>query len=133
METLVINDVATGVPSNGFSDGVERVAMASGSLRQRLLQRELAGFVVYDVEQDRARTKIFEACRDYGLDPVQFSVFFGTLSPNRWEELFLRMKRELGDGDGYILIIPLCEKDFKKIRKTGAPLGIGQVPVVSFE
>jgi CRISPR-associated protein Cas2 len=107
--------------------------MASGSLRRRLLQRELPGFVVYDIENDRARTKIFEACRDYGLDPVQFSVFCGTLSPNRWEELFLRIGRELGDGDGYILVIQLCEKDFKKIRKTGAPIGIGQIPVASFE
>ncbi len=90
-------------------------------------------FVVYDVEDDRIRTRIFEACKDYGLEPVQYSVFWGSLSSNRWEELSLRIEKELSDRAGYVIVIPVCDADFRKIRKTGEPLGINQVPVICFE
>lgn len=89
--------------------------------------REYTLFVVYDIEDTRIRNKVFEACKDYGLKTVQYSVFAGSLSPNRSEELFLRMKKTLGKAEGHILVIPVCDRDFKKVKKTGKPLGVGQV------
>ncbi|MFZ5591101.1 MAG: CRISPR-associated endonuclease Cas2 [Bacillota bacterium] len=40
-------------------------------------------FVIYDIEEDRVRNKILEACKDYGLEHVQYSAFFGELGHNR--------------------------------------------------
>lgn len=89
--------------------------------------RESGLFVVYDIEDNRIRNRVFEACKDYGLRTVQYSVFAGRLSRNRSEELFLRMRGELGKAEGHILVIPVCDSDFKKVQKTGKPLGVGQV------
>lgn len=33
--------------------------------------------LIYDIENDRVRGKIADACIDYGLDRVQFSAFVG--------------------------------------------------------
>lgn len=36
--------------------------------------------VAYDVEDNRTRTKIFKCLKDYGLTPIQKSVFWGRIS-----------------------------------------------------
>ena len=38
--------------------------------------------LVYDIPDDRKRTKIADACLDYGLDRIQFSAFLGWLLAN---------------------------------------------------
>ena len=71
-------------------------------------------FLVYDITNDRARTKIADACQDYGLDRVQFSAFSGKLSRNRQEELMLSIGDILGESTGNIKLIPICEPDWEK-------------------
>jgi CRISPR-associated protein Cas2 len=71
-------------------------------------------FLVYDITNDRARTKIADACQDYGLDRIQFSAFAGKLSRNRQEELMLSIADILGDHSGNIKLIPICEPDWDK-------------------
>jgi CRISPR-associated protein Cas2 len=68
---------------------------------------------MYDIEDDRTRFKISEACLDYGLERIQFSVFRGKLNRNKREELLMRLTNVLGEEPGKILIQPLCEDDFK--------------------
>lgn len=70
-------------------------------------------FVIYDVTEDKIRNKIFEACKDYGLTHVQYSVFFGELNHNRRGELSQRLKRILGKNFGDIIICPVCDKDLR--------------------
>jgi CRISPR-associated protein Cas2 len=72
--------------------------------------------VLYDIQIDRLRTKISEACLDYGLERIQFSAFRGKLTRNKREELFLRLTAILEDTPGKILVQPICEKDFKAAR-----------------
>jgi len=77
---------------------------------------ELDTYVVYDIEDDRVRTQIANVCKDYGLERVQFSAFLGPLNANKREELYLRLKRVLGEKPGKVLVIPICEKDQKARR-----------------
>jgi CRISPR-associated protein Cas2 len=77
---------------------------------------ELDTYVVYDIEDDRIRYRIASACKDYGLERIQFSAFLGPLNANKREELFLRLKRMLGEKPGKVLVIPICEKDQKARR-----------------
>lgn len=69
--------------------------------------------VLYDIQIDRIRTKVSETCLDYGLERIQFSAFFGKLTRNKREELWLRLKAVLKDFPGKILVQPVCEKDVK--------------------
>ena len=70
--------------------------------------------LVYDIPDDRKRTKISDACLDYGLDRIQFSAFLGWLLPTQQEELFLKMKKLLGKKEGNIQIFSICADDWKK-------------------
>lgn len=69
--------------------------------------------LVYDIENDRVRSKIADACLDYGLDRVQFSAFTGKLSRNHQQELMLRIGKLLGDGVGNVKLVPVCDKDWQ--------------------
>jgi CRISPR-associated protein Cas2 len=74
---------------------------------------EVSLLLIYDIEDDRLRTRTSDICLDYGLERIQFSAFFGKLNRNRRQELALRLQRELGQESARIRIIPVCEQDLK--------------------
>lgn len=74
---------------------------------------EISLVLIYDIENDRVRSRAADVCLNYGLERIQFSAFFGKLNRNRRQELSLRLQRELGDESGRIRIIPVCESDLK--------------------
>jgi CRISPR-associated protein Cas2 len=74
---------------------------------------EVSVVLIYDIENDRLRTRAADICMDYGLERIQFSAFFGKLNRNRRQELALRLQDELGDEPARIRIIPVCEQDLK--------------------
>lgn len=75
--------------------------------------QELRTLVMYDIENDKIRHRVSEACLDFGLERIQFSVFRGKLNRNKREELLMRLTNMLEDDAGKILIQPMCEDDFK--------------------
>jgi len=77
---------------------------------------EQGTIVIYDIQDDRTRTRVSEACLDYGLGRIQYSAFAGRLTRNKREELFLRLQATLEKRPGKILVQPICEKDLKAVR-----------------
>lgn len=77
--------------------------------------------LVYDIENDRVRTKVADMCLDYGLSRIQYSVFLGHLSRTHQAELLLRVRRRLGRSVGHVAIFPLCDADFRGVREVTAP------------
>jgi CRISPR-associated protein Cas2 len=71
--------------------------------------------LIYDIVEDKPRTKIADACLDYGLDRIQYSVFAGKLSRNLQEELMLRIDELLMETAGKIMLIPISEDDWRKV------------------
>lgn len=69
--------------------------------------------LVYDISDDKARTKVADACLDYGLDRIQYSAFYGNISRNYQEELFLKVVAILEGRPGDIRLLPICEKDWQ--------------------
>ena len=69
--------------------------------------------LIYDIPEDRIRTKVATFCIDYGLDRVQFSAFAGDLSSNHQEELMLKLRRRLGKAPGKIDLFPMCREDWR--------------------
>ncbi len=74
---------------------------------------EVSVVLIYDVEDDRLRTRVSEICLDYGLERIQFSAFFGKLSRNRRQEISLRLQDEIGTESARVRIVPVCEEDLK--------------------
>lgn len=74
---------------------------------------EVSTYVLYDIPDDSVRTRIADVCKDYGLERIQFSAFCGSLTRNKREELYLRLRETLGTRPGKILLQPVCEKDVR--------------------
>jgi CRISPR-associated protein Cas2 len=70
--------------------------------------------LVYDIEEDRRRTKIADACLDYGLDRIQYSAFAGVLSRTHQEELMLKISHLLDETPGKIHLYEIDEKAWKR-------------------
>jgi CRISPR-associated protein Cas2 len=90
----------------------------SGVLKPQNVGRgspEVSVILIYDIEEDKLRTRAANICFDYGLERIQFSAFFGKLNRNRRQELSLRLQRELGMKSGRIRLIPICEQDLKEM------------------
>jgi CRISPR-associated protein Cas2 len=68
--------------------------------------------LIYDITHDGARTKVADACLDYGLERVQYSAFIGDLSKVHQRELWLKIKRRLGTHGANIQLFPLDEKSW---------------------
>lgn len=71
-------------------------------------------YVIYDIESDRTRKKVSEACLDHGLVRIQYSAFLGDINSTRRNSLEKRLTHELGKQSGKIEIITVCEKDFQQ-------------------
>lgn len=79
--------------------------------------QELLTFVVYDIEDDRVRGRIANACKDYGLERIQYSAFCGPLDASRRSELTARLADTLGKDVGKVMVLPVCEKDARAKRE----------------
>lgn len=78
---------------------------------------ELLTFVIYDIEDDRVRARIANACKDYGLEHIQYSAFSGPLDSTRRGELVARLRDTLGKDIGKVLILPVCGRDVAARRE----------------
>lgn len=68
--------------------------------------------LVYDIENDRIRTKIANLCQDFGLDRIQYSTFSGRLSRNQQEALMLKIEDVLEREAGSICLFPISAKEW---------------------
>ena len=78
---------------------------------------DLDTFLIYDVEDDRIRTRVAEDCKDAGLERVQFSVFRGPLDRTHRKELMAKLSKRLGDRRGRFMMLSLCERDAREVRE----------------
>jgi CRISPR-associated protein Cas2 len=79
--------------------------------------QELLTFVIYDVVDDLVRGRVANACKDYGLERIQYSAFSGSLDATRRAELATRLVDTLGKEIGKILVLPVCERDARAKRE----------------
>ena len=78
--------------------------------------------LIYDIPNDRLRTRIADACLDYGLNRIQYSAFVGKLSRTHREELQLKLKRILGRQPGVIQTYSFCQDCWNSRALLGKPL-----------
>jgi CRISPR-associated protein Cas2 len=77
--------------------------------------------VIYDISEDRARSKVSELLKDYGLTRVQWSAFMGRLTRASREELQDRLERALGDQPAAITMIELNPEHVQNLWFRGRP------------
>ncbi len=76
-------------------------------------------WIIYDIAENKIRTKIAKACKDKGLYRVQKSSFLGTLNKNQIDELKIICDDNIDPENDSVYIFPMCEDDFKKVKLLG--------------
>lgn len=76
-------------------------------------------WVIYDIVEDKKRTKIAKACKNKGLYRVQKSAFLGTLNKNQIDELRIMCEDIIDLDADSVYIFPMCADDFKKVKLLG--------------
>lgn len=69
--------------------------------------------LVYDIPDDKIRSRVADICLDYGLDRIQYSSFLGDLERTHQEELMIKLAKRLGKQPGNIQLFPICETDWR--------------------
>lgn len=76
-------------------------------------------WVVYDIADDKPRTRIGKACLDSGLYRVQKSVFLGEIGATALDELSVKIEDMIDKQTDSVYIFPMCSEDFSKVRLMG--------------
>ena len=66
--------------------------------------------VVYDITDDKNRTKLAKLLQQFGLERVQYSAFRGNLNQNDRDVLAKKVNKFIKDEKDCIFIIPLCSR-----------------------
>jgi len=76
-------------------------------------------WIIYDIVDNKTRTKIARACKNKGLYRVQKSAFLGTLNKNQIDELKIICQDMINPEKDSVYIFPMCEDDFKSVILLG--------------
>lgn len=69
-------------------------------------------WLIYDISENKIRSKIAKKCKNYGMFRIQKSSFIGDLSKNRMEMLSIEIKDLKLKETDCIFIIPACKSCF---------------------
>ena len=76
-------------------------------------------WVLYDIQNDRARTKIAKYCKQAGLYRVQYSCFLGTIDANRRDSLELQIEELIDVDNDKVYIFPMNRQELSDCRMLG--------------
>jgi len=76
-------------------------------------------WIIYDITDNKTRSRIAKTCKDKGLYRVQKSAFLGTLNKNQIDELKIMYEDIINPDVDSVYIFPMCEDDFKKVKLLG--------------
>lgn len=74
----------------------------------------MLAWVLYDIKNDRARTKAAKACLLAGLYRVQFSCFLGTLTSQQKDTLQLQLADLLDETVDKVYIFPMNKAELQQ-------------------
>lgn len=76
-------------------------------------------WVLYDIEKDRARTRVAKACQHAGLYRVQYSCFLGTLNANEKDSLELEIEEQINEEKDRVYIFTMSKDELKSCSMLG--------------
>ena len=70
-------------------------------------------WTLYDISEDKARTRVAKYCKQAGLYRVQYSVFLGTLTANEKDTLELKIEAEINVEKDSVYIFPMSKQELQ--------------------
>lgn len=85
--------------------------------------------LIYDITDNRIRTKVADMCMDYGMNRIQYSAFVGDLQRTHQKELMKRAIAQLGKRPGKIYLYCIGEREWplrlEHVVEMAGGLGMG--------
>ncbi len=79
----------------------------------------ILAWIIYDIVDDKTRTRVSKACKRAGLSRVQKSVFLGKINSNRLDELSEKCLDLIDEATDSVYVFPFCQEDFRRIKVHG--------------
>lgn len=76
-------------------------------------------WVLYDIVDDKARTKTAKVCKQAGLYRVQFSCFLGSLTPNQKDTLQLKISDLINEDTDRVYVFPMSKGELQQTALLG--------------
>ena len=76
-------------------------------------------WVMYDIREDKIRTKVAKLCEKTGLYRVQYSVFLGTIETNEKDTLQLQIEELINEEQDSVYIFPMSKNELKETALLG--------------
>ena len=76
-------------------------------------------WVMYDIVDDKSRTKVAKACKQAGLYRVQYSVFLGKLTANDKDSLSLYIEELIDEKKDSVYIFPMSKNELQQTDLLG--------------
>lgn len=76
-------------------------------------------WVMYDIKNDRIRTKLAKECKNIGLYRVQKSVFLGEIEENDFDEIKLKAEDLIDLEKDSVYIFPMSKAELNKAGLIG--------------
>lgn len=76
-------------------------------------------WLLYDIKNDRARTKVAKKCKLAGLYRVQKSVFLGSLDENQKDTLELEVEELIDEESDSVYIFPMSKNELRQTSLLG--------------
>ena len=73
----------------------------------------MIAWVMYDIEDDKVRTKVAKLCKQAGLYRVQFSVFLGSIDANQKDTLELQITAQIDVEKDSVYIFPMSKNELQ--------------------
>ncbi|MFY0255147.1 CRISPR-associated endonuclease Cas2 [Chitinophaga sp. 30R24] len=74
----------------------------------------MIAWVLYDIQDDKVRTKVAKLCKQTGLYRVQFSVFLGTIDKNQKDTLELQIENLIDENKDAVYIFPMSKHELQE-------------------
>ncbi len=71
-------------------------------------------WVLYDIENDRSRSRVARFCKQTGLYRVQLSVFVGMLGRNEKDTLALKIGEEINESRDKVYIFAMTKEEMSQ-------------------
>jgi len=76
-------------------------------------------WVMYDIKNDKVRTKVAKYCKQAGLYRVQYSVFLGSLEKNEKDSLELQITDIINEDIDSVYIFPMSKNELQQTSLLG--------------
>lgn len=77
-------------------------------------------WVIYDISDNKTRSRVASKCKNYGLDRVQKSAFIGNLTHNKADMLAIEIREFVHEPSDCVFIMPSCKECFTSKEIVGS-------------